>query len=488
MNKKSTLLALKLLPVGLSIAGCSNAATLAPTPTIPTPASPSTPAAPARSTNPLQEPSAKPSRSDISLGTSTSLSPTLTATATRPTPLPSQSPLPNREDSKIAYTSCTGNDLNSCEVYVMNADGSAPVRLTHNSVWDGSPDWSPDGIKLVFESDLAGNGSEIYTMDADGSNLTRLTNNTTSDTSPAWSPNGNRIAFVSAPDLASTGHRGGSLASLLRGVAHPGAEVFVMNVDGSDPLQLTNNGATNYGPAWSPDSKRILFISDMEGCARIFVMDADGSNQARFAYPCLSLRGRDLSWSLDGLQIAFVDYAEIFVMDVEIRSLSGQLTRTDASEESPDWSPDGTKLVFAQGNNGRFQVYVMNADGSGKTILTRGPANNFSPAWGPATESVLNQHPISDLPDCTSGWTRLSAGGQAKVSAASTTPNRVREGPSTAQPSIALLYPGSVVKLLEGPICAEGLVFWKVHSTLIPGGVGWTAEGDEADYFLEPSD
>jgi hypothetical protein len=52
--------------------------------------------------------------------------------------------------------------------------------------------------------------------------------------------------------------------------------------------------------------------------------------------------------------------------------------------------------------------------------------------------------------------------------------------------SIALLYPGSVVELLEGPICADGVVFWKVGSDLVPGGIGWTAEGDGADYFLEP--
>ena len=51
-----------------------------------------------------------------------------------------------------------------------------------------------------------------------------------------------------------------------------------------------------------------------------------------------------------------------------------------------------------------------------------------------------------------------------------------------------MLYPGSVVKLIEGPVCADGVVFWKVKNQLIPGGVGWTAEGDEVDYFLEPSE
>jgi len=93
---------------------------------------------------------------------------------------------------------------------------------------------------------------------------------------------------------------------------------------------------------------------------------------------------------------------------------------------------------------------------------------------------------ILEHSDCTSGWTRLSAGGRAAVSGVSATQNLVRAGPSTVETSIALLYPGSVVELLEGPICADGVVFWKVGSDLVPGGIGWTAEGDGADYFLEP--
>lgn len=101
---------------------------------------------------------------------------------------------------------------------------------------------------------------------------------------------------------------------------------------------------------------------------------------------------------------------------------------------------------------------------------------------------VSAQERVIEHADCTLGWTRLTAGGLAKVSDASTTPNRVRASPSTADTSIALLYPGSVVKLIEGPVCADGVVFWRVGSDLIPGGVGWTAEGDKVNYFLEPTD
>ena len=88
--------------------------------------------------------------------------------------------------------------------------------------------------------------------------------------------------------------------------------------------------------------------------------------------------------------------------------------------------------------------------------------------------------------DCTSGWTRLQADSYAKVSEAQPSPNRVREAPDTGAKIIERIDPGAIVRVVEGPVCEDGLVFWKVESALIPGGVGWTAEGDGKEYYLEP--
>jgi von Hippel-Lindau disease tumor suppressor protein len=88
--------------------------------------------------------------------------------------------------------------------------------------------------------------------------------------------------------------------------------------------------------------------------------------------------------------------------------------------------------------------------------------------------------------DCTSGWTRLKAGRYSKVSQDQPVPNRVREGPDTSAKIIYRIDPGEILRLVEGPICSNGLIFWKVESTLIPGGVGWTTEGDGKEYYLEP--
>ncbi len=87
---------------------------------------------------------------------------------------------------------------------------------------------------------------------------------------------------------------------------------------------------------------------------------------------------------------------------------------------------------------------------------------------------------------CAGKFTHLLPGTYAMVAGGpDDPPNRVRSGPSTADEIITQIYPETVVKIVEGPICAGGLVFWRVANSLIPGGTGWTAEGDGANYWLE---
>ncbi len=101
----------------------------------------------------------------------------------------------------------------------METDGSNVQRITHTPVRDAgsfAPEWSPDGQKIVFDSNRDGN-FEVYVIDADGSNVQRLTHNDKADARPAWSPDGQRIVF------------------------HSNHEIYVMDADGGNIEQLTSN-------------------------------------------------------------------------------------------------------------------------------------------------------------------------------------------------------------------------------------------------------
>ena len=272
----------------------------------------------------------------------------------------------------------------------MDINGSNLIQLTNNpGSWNQTPIWSPDGSQIAFTSDRDGN-QEIYVMKADGLNQNRLTSNLTQDFLGSWSPDSSQIAYSSIRD--------GSF------------DIIVMDVDGSNQTNLTDNPSRDWNCTWSPDGSRIAFTSnrkyynpeilntnhngfhdsDWYYC-EIYVMNADGSNLIQLTD--LGDQNKDIAWSPDGSRIAFsskrgggsVANYEIYVMDADGSNVI-RLTNNFTWDSLPIWSPDGLQIVFVSTRglgSGNSEIYVMNADGSNQIRLTDNSWSDFNPAWLP---------------------------------------------------------------------------------------------------------
>ncbi len=296
------------------------------------------------------------------------------------------------------------------DLFIVRSDGTDLRRLTSTpSIVDEDPSWSPDGARLVFQSDRAGS-FEIYSMNVDGTDLVRLTRNGRGDYWPSyWSPAPEAPASAAGVDAveatpaeaSASGTEGSALGAAQR---HPVAfvstrtgcaQIYTMNADGSDPRRVTNEVYDDYYPAWSPDGTQIAYYVHLSWQSwALVVTNADGSgrHQITESAGCATC-AMGPYWSPDGREIGFTvepnprPTCEMKATELAVVNADGtdcrRLTENAWNDLFCGWSPSGESILFVSNRDGRDQVYAMGADLSGVQRLTDAESTNNMPCWSP---------------------------------------------------------------------------------------------------------
>ena len=200
---------------------------------------------------------------------------------------------------------------------------------------------------------------------------------------PVWAqpPKTSKIVFVSARDF--------------------NREIYLMNPDGSEQVNLTKNLADDLFPAWSPTGGQILFVSDRDGMRDLYVMDADGGNVERVFRQ--RARRENPTWAPDGKQIAYERGNAIYIATV-----GKQIEELVAHGFDPVWSPDGREIALTLNPFGSHRLALLNIHTRRQRHLLPQEVSAWQaqPAWTATSDKLSfswNKNPLPVPPDAMPG-------------------------------------------------------------------------------------
>ena len=192
------------------------------------------------------------------------------------------------------------------------------------------------------------------------------------------------VVLAKAPETAKI---------VFRSMRDGNSEIYIMNLDGSDQINLTQHRAQDVAPVWSPTGEQILFQSDRGGIKDIYLMDADGTN-VRQVFK--KLVGREFpTWSPDGKALA---YHRFQTFSIYIASIDGENEEKLTDGLWPTWSPNGSEIAFMAGefvwaDNGNLRfpdvrIEIINSQTHVAEQLLPESILMYHPAWSPDSAQI----------------------------------------------------------------------------------------------------
>jgi len=271
--------------------------------------------------------------------------------------------LPSGTGKIVFYSDRTGNN----ELYVVNGNGTGLTQITTGTAQYTDPVFNRTGTQIACVVGSQGSRT-ISIMNADGSNMQPIPLSGGDNSDPAFSFDGRKIAYTSTISGFNNIY------------------IYDMYTGTSSRITSTTTGG-DYHPSFSPDGSLIVFASDRDGNSEIYLMNVNGTNQTRLTFethwdgmPIFSPQGNKLAFVTNRVNGSAY---QTFTMNLDGTGQTQVLQNVSYCTRTPSYSPDGTQFATASNPNNQFDIYIMNIDGSGYTLLTGGSSKEMHPSWAP---------------------------------------------------------------------------------------------------------
>jgi TolB protein len=248
------------------------------------------------------------------------------------------------------------------EIYTADYDGFNVRQITADKSISMLPRWSPDGRKLMLVSYRGGGGPVLYMKEMDSGGLKRISAREGLNIGAAWAPDGTKLATTLSVD------------------GNP--DIYTIDTSGRILERLTNHWGIDVSPSFSPNGQKLAFVSNRSGSPQVYVRDLAGGTEERLTFE--GNYNTSPAWSsLDKIAYTSMNQGrfEIFSINPD-GTQPRQLTEDQGNNEDACWSPDGRYIMFSSSREGgAYHLYMMTANGQNQRRISFFQGQQTSPSW-----------------------------------------------------------------------------------------------------------